>query len=53
MFDVGNATNALIGTAAQAPGVAAIHLAMVQGAVYDAVNAIDAGHEGYLISSRC
>ena len=35
------------------PGpVAAIHLAMVQGAVYDAVNAIDAGHEGYLISSR-
>ena len=25
---------------------------MVQGAVYDAVNAIDGGHEGYLISSR-
>jgi hypothetical protein len=25
------------------------HLAMVHGAVYDAVNAIDGGHEGYLI----
>ena len=25
---------------------------MVRGAVYDAVNAIDGGHEGYLISSR-
>jgi hypothetical protein len=46
------ATNALIGTAAQAPPVAAVHLAMVHGAVYDAVNAIDGGHEGYLISSR-
>jgi hypothetical protein len=46
------ATGALIGTAAQAPPVAAIHLAMVHGAVYDAVNAIDGGHEGYLISSR-
>ena len=46
------ATGALIGTAAQPPTVAAIHLAMVQGAVYDAVNAIDGGHEGYLISSR-
>jgi hypothetical protein len=47
-----NATQALIGTAGQAPTVSAIHLAMVQGAVYDAVNAIDGGHEGYLISSR-
>jgi hypothetical protein len=46
------ATNALIGTAAQAPPVAAQHLAMVHGAVYDAVNAIDGGHEGYLLSSR-
>jgi len=27
-------------------------MAMVQGAVYDAVNAIDGGHEGYLLSSR-
>jgi hypothetical protein len=46
------ATNALVGTAAQTPPVAAIHLAMVHGAVYDAVNAIDGGHEGYLLSSR-
>ena len=30
------------------PPVASIHLAMVQGAVYDAVNAIDRGHEPYL-----
>lgn len=30
------------------PPVAAIHLAIVQGAVYDAVNAIDRGHEPYL-----
>ncbi len=46
------ATSALIGTAGQAPPVAALHLAMVHGAVYDAVNAIDGGHEGYLLSSR-
>lgn len=30
------------------PPVASIRLAMVQGAVYDAVNAIDGGHEAYL-----
>jgi hypothetical protein len=47
-----NATNALIGTAAQPPQVSVPHLAMVHGAVYDAVNAIDGGHEGYLISSK-
>ena len=46
-----NATNALIVSAAQPPQVSVPHLAMVQGAVYDAVNAIDGGHEGYLISS--
>ena len=28
------------------------HLAMVHGAIYDAVNAIDGGHEGYLLTSR-
>ena len=28
------------------------HMAMVHGAVYDAVNAIDGGHEGYLLTSR-
>jgi PAP2 superfamily len=47
-----NATNALIVSAAQPPQVSVPHLAMVHGAVYDAVNAIDGGHEGYLISSR-
>lgn len=43
-----HATDALIGNAGQAPAVAAIHLAMVHAAVYDAVNAIDRGHEPYL-----
>ena len=47
-----NATNALIVTAGQPPQVSVPHLAMVHGAVYDAVNAIDGGHEGYLLSSR-
>jgi hypothetical protein len=47
------ATNVLTGPApSQAPNVAALHLAMVHGAIYDAVNAIDAGHDGYLLSSR-
>ena len=45
-----NATNALIGTAAQAPPVSMLHLAMVHGAMYDAVNAIDGGYTPYLIS---
>jgi hypothetical protein len=47
-----NASNALIVAAAQPPQVSVPHLAMVHGAVYDAVNAIDRGHEGYLVSSR-
>jgi len=34
--------------AGQTPPVGALHLAMVQAAVYDAVNAIDRGHEPYL-----
>jgi PAP2 superfamily len=33
---------------AQAPQAAALHVGMVQGAVYDAVNAIDGGHRPYL-----
>ncbi len=45
-----NATNALIGTAAMAPPVSMVHLAMVHGAVYDAVNAIDGGYTPYLVS---
>ena len=32
----------------QGPTVAILHLAMVQGAVYDAVNMIDGGHDAYL-----
>jgi hypothetical protein len=47
-----NAATAIYVTAAQPPQQSVPHLAMVQGAVYDAVNAIDGGHEGYLISSR-
>src|SRR5262245_33550563 len=46
------AANALYVTAAQPPNVSVLHMAMVQGAVYDAVNAIDGGHEGYLLTSR-
>jgi hypothetical protein len=50
-----NAVNALSNAAAATPPgagytppVASIRLAMVQGAVYDAVNAIDGGHQPYL-----
>jgi hypothetical protein len=48
------AANVLIGTAPplQPPQITVPHLAMVHGAVYDAVNAIDGGHEGYLLSAR-
>ena len=47
------AANALINNIAaprNAPPVAAIHLAMVHGAMYDAVNAIDGGYTPYLSS---
>ena len=47
-----NATNALIDTAGQPPTVAVLHLAMVHGAVYDAVNAIDRGYRPYLVMPR-
>jgi hypothetical protein len=36
--------------AGQPPQAAVLSLAMVQGAVYDAVNAIDGGHEPYLVA---
>jgi hypothetical protein len=36
--------------AGQPPHAAMLSLAMVQGAVYDAVNAIDGGHEPYLVA---
>jgi len=44
------AANAILGTARQPPAVAALSFAMVQGAVYDAVNAIDRTHEPYLVA---
>jgi PAP2 superfamily len=43
-----NAQTAIIATAGQGPTVAYLHFAMVQGAVYDAVNAIEGGYEPYL-----
>ena len=47
-----NAANALFVVGAQGPQQSVPHLAMVHGAMYDAVNAIDGGHEGYLLTSR-
>ena len=44
-----NATTAL---AAQDARVSVLHLAMVHGAVFDAVNAIDHGYRPYLVSPR-
>ena len=44
----GYASNAIVATATQPPPVAVLSFAMVQGAVYDAVNAIDRGHRPYL-----
>ncbi len=43
-----NPATAAIPGAGQPPGVAVIHLAMVQGAVYDAVNGIAGGYEPYV-----
>ena len=43
-----NAPTATVPGAGQTPPVSALHLAMVQGAVFDAVNAIDGGYEPYL-----
>ena len=43
-----NAQVAIVGVAGQGPTVAYLHFAMVQGAVYDAVNAIEGGYEPYL-----
>ncbi len=44
--------NASTALAAQDARVSVLHLAMVHGAVYDAVNAIDRGHRPYLVSPR-
>src|SRR5438309_11773811 len=43
------ASNSIVVTAGQPPPVSVLHFAMVQGAVYDAVNAIDRGHQPYLL----
>ena len=43
-----HAADALIVTGLQTPPVWTVHLAIVHGAVYDAVNSIDRGHEPYL-----
>jgi hypothetical protein len=42
------ASNAIVVTAGQPPPVSALSFGMVQGAVYDAVNAIDRTHQPYL-----
>ena len=47
-----HATNALIVTAGQTPPVSTIHLGMVHGAVYDAVNAIDRRYQPYLLRPK-
>jgi hypothetical protein len=43
------ASNAIVVTAGQPPPVSVLHFAMVHGAVYDAVNAIDRTHQPYLV----
>jgi hypothetical protein len=43
------ASTSIVVTAGQPPPVSVLHFAMVQGAVYDAVNAIDRGHRPYLV----
>jgi hypothetical protein len=42
------ASTTIVTNAGQPPPVSVLHFAMVQGAVYDAVNAIDRGHRPYL-----
>src|SRR5215207_4038882 len=44
------ATTAIVTTAGQSPHASTLSFAMVQGAVYDAVNAIDRGHRPYLVA---
>src|SRR4029450_6105282 len=43
------ASNAIVGTAGQPGAAAGLSFAMVQGAVYGAVNAIARGHQPYLV----
>jgi hypothetical protein len=44
------ASTAIMTTAGQPPHAAVLSLAMVQGAVYDTVNAIDGGYKPYLVA---
>jgi hypothetical protein len=46
------ATQSLIANGGQGPTVSTIHLAIVHGAVYDAVNSIDGRYEPYLVDVR-
>ena len=46
------ASTAIVTNAGQPPPVSALSFAMVQGAVYDAVNAIDRGHQPYLVAAE-
>ena len=43
------ASNAIVTTAGQPPSASVLSFAIVQGAVYDAVNAIDGGYQSYLV----
>src|SRR5436190_8018048 len=43
------ASTAIVTNAGQPPPVSALSFAMVQGAVYDGVNAIDRGYQPYLV----
>src|SRR5215211_302011 len=45
------ASTAIVTTAAQSPQASTLSFAMVQGAVYDAVNAIDRGHRPYPVQA--
>jgi hypothetical protein len=47
-----HATNALVVTGLQTPPVWTLNLALVHGAVYDAVNSIDGRYEPYLVRVR-
>ena len=47
-----HAVNALVGTGLQSPTVSTVHLAMVHGAVYDAVNSIEKRHEPLVVTVR-
>lgn len=47
-----HATNALVVTGLQTPPVWTVNLALVHGAVYDAVNSIDGGYQPYLVKVR-